>query len=183
MVAEAVYPLPRAVLTVFLAIGVHRVGASTVDHGVRRDSPPLPLNVSCRDSLPDDCAGKLENTAWALLDLAAIRLAYALTGHWVGPIGANPNFTVPDGRQVGVRAAAHTGMGDLLADASMKTSLAAACGLRHVFVDWRFSSYLTDKSANLFDRLFDQVAAAVAVAVAVCLRWQTRSQSRWRWWS
>ena len=72
---------------------------------------------------------------------------------------------------------------DLLADASMKTSLAAACGLRHVFVDWRFSSYLTDKSANLFDRLFDQVAAAVAVAVAVCLRWQTRSQSRWRWWS
>ena len=72
MVAEAVYPLPRAVLTVFLAIGVHRVGASTVDHGVRRDSPPLPLNVSCRDSLPDDCAGKLENTAWALLDLAAI---------------------------------------------------------------------------------------------------------------
>ena len=76
----------------------------------------------------------------------AIWLVRGLTGHWVGPRGDDLNFVVPDGRQVGVRAAAHTGIGDLLADASLKTSLAAACGLKHVFIDWRHSSYLTDKA-------------------------------------
>jgi hypothetical protein len=119
-----------------------------------RDFPqPMPLPIA----IVFVVAYKTERCLWHLVDFALVCVRFAFTLRW--PRG----WSTYDPDAV-MKATLCTGMGDLLYVAIIRCERAKHLGVRTVWVDWSFSSYLTDPEANVFSEVFDVVPNPEATA-------------------